>query len=600
MHYTSTDNIHKVIDPLFMNSLYDDFRAICRRQKKNRIAEFKSFHNKIAQLKFFDPACGSGNFLTETYLSLRRLENAVFQAMIAIDETAPCAIEVSIDRFFGIEINDYAVAVAQTAMWISEDQMLFETNYILHQHKSSLPLKRSARIVCGNALELDWHSIAPNVDYVIGNPPFSGARVMTPDKKAELLRVFDGWKNVGNLDYVCCWFKRAADFMIGTKIRAAFVSTNSICQGESVGTLWAKLLQTVHIDFAYRTFKWTQENESEKKERLSKSLPAPKETAAVHCVAIGFGCDRIKRRKIIFDGNREIEATNINGYLLDAPNFFVESRSKPLCNVPSMTMGSMPVDGGNLIIEADQYDEFIRREPGAKKFIRQYIGAEEFINGKARYCLWLVDVPFEEFMSLPRVAVRIEAVRQFRRSSKREATRKRADTPQLFSEIRQPKSNYILVPRITSENRKYIPMGIMSYKVIARDGAQIIPNAELFHFGVLESSVHMAWMRVVCGRLEMRYNYSGTIVYNNFPWCARTSAIEKTARGILDARAKFGDWSLAALYDEKKMPSELRAAHSANDLAVLDAYGFARDMSEAEIITRLMVMYQKLVDKKNS
>ena len=604
MHYTSTDIIHKVLDPLFMDALYDEFRKICRMQKDNRREKLEKFQRKIAALKFFDPACGSGNFLTETYISLRRLENGIFRAVLAVDKTAPCEIEVSIDQFFGIELNDYAAAVAQTAMWISENQMLRESNEILHDDQSSLPLQSSARIVCGNALELDWKEIAPNVDYVIGNPPFSGARLMSPDKKAELLRVFDGWNNAGNLDYVCCWFKRAADFMIGTKIRAAFVATNSICQGESVSNLWSKLFEIVHIDFAHRTFRWTQENESEKKERESKSLPAPKESAAVYCVVVGFSVARNSRKKLIFEGKQQIVAQNINGYLLNAPNFFVESRSKPLCDVPKMGIGNQPIDGGNYLFTAEEMDEFLQREPRAKKYFRPWYGAEEFLKGRPRYCLWLGGSPRREIMSLPRVAVRVEAVRQYRRTSKAPSTRKLADTPTHFNQENMPTEKFIVVPEVSSERRRYVPIGFMTPDVLCSNLLKLIPNADMYHFGVLTSSVHMAWIRVVCGRLEMRYRYSSTIVYNNFPWCTPTTdqrtAIERSAQAILDARAQFPDRSLASLYDETEMPDVLRAAHAQNDRAVMEAYNFDASLSESELVSRLMQMYRELITAERS
>ena len=465
--------------------------------------------------------------------------------------------------------------------------MYYDTDVGIRDKIEPLPLKHSARIVCGNALRLDWHELVPSgVDYIIGNPPFSGARLMSVDNKNDLLTLFDGWKNAGNLDFVACWFKKAADFMSKSNdpIRAALVATNSICQGETVGVLWRKLFETVHIDFAWRTFKWISDSEG---------------MAAVHCVIVGLSAAPNDKPKIIFDGDEKIVAKNINAYLIDAPNVFVESRAKPLCNVPTITMGSMPNDGGNLIIEADEYEYFARWEPRAKKFIRRYFGSEEFINGKPRWCLWLVDAT-EDDLRLPLIAERVEGCRQHRLASKRTATNRLANTPALFGENRQPSTDFIVVPVVSSERRKYIPIGFMKPNVIANAQVQIMPDADLFHFGVLTSSVHMAWMRTVCGRLKSDYRYSGTLVYNNYVWCGRTALIEETAQRILDARALYPAWTLAGLYDEEKMPPELRAAHEANDRAVMLAYGFDLSMTESEIVSRLMEMYQHLTTRASA
>ena len=568
MHYTSIENIHRVIDPLFLDDLHDEFKSI-RRKRKNKKIELEKFQFKLASLTFLDPACGSGNFLTETFLSLRRLENEVIRELYGLG--ARCRIEVSIENFFGIEVNDFAVAVARTALWIAENQMLQETEMIIHENINFLPLKSAAHIVEGNALTVDWQNIVPRgVRFIIGNPPFVGNRYQTDRQRADVLSVC---RDLKPLDYVTCWFKKAADFMSDNQTRAAFVATNSITQGEQVAPLW-KVLGNSHIDFARRTFKWLSESE---------------DMAAVHCVIVGFSVAPNDKPKIIYDGDQKIIANNINPYLLDAPNTLIESRSKPLCDVLPMTIGNKPIDGGNLIIKADEYDDFIRREPSARKFIRSLLGAEEFLNGKIRYCLWLKDATEEE-LRLPLIAERVDAVRRFRLSSKRAGTLKAAATPYKFAEIQQPDKNYILVPRVSSENRRYVPMGFIDGSVIATDAVQIIPDGELFHFGVLESSVHMAWMRVVCGRLKSDYRYSKDIVYNNFPWCGRSARIEETAQQILDARNKYPDWTLAALYDQKNMPPELRAAHIKNDNAVLNAYNFPRDLSEPEIVARLMSM----------
>ena len=568
MHYTSIDNIHKVIDPLFLDDLHDEFKSV-KRKRKNKKIELEKFQFKLASLTFLDPACGSGNFLTETFLSLRRLENDVIRELYKLG--ARCSIRISIENFYGIEINDFAVAVARTALWIAENQMLQETEMIIHEDINFLPLKSAAHIVEGNALRLDWNEIAPRgVDFIIGNPPFVGFTYQTAAQKADLQSIFP---KIKNLDYVACWFKKAADFMIGTQTRAAFVATNSINQGETVARLFPQL--KTHIDFAHKTFRWVSESE---------------DMAAVHCAIMGFSVAPNDKPKIIFDGDQKIIAENINAYLFDGPNIIVSSRNTPLCDVPPMVYGNKPADGGNLIIEADDYEQFIRREPRAQKFIHRLIGAEEFINGKDRYCLWLVDATADD-LKLPLIAKRVEGCRQRRLASVAKAIQKFAATPHLFAQITQPADkNYILVPRVSGERRKYIPMGFIDGSVIATDAVQIIPDADLFHFGVLESSVHMAWMRVVCGRLKSDYRYSKDIVYNNFPWCGRSARIEETAQQILDARKKYPDWTLAALYNEETMPVELRAAHEENDRAVLAAYGFDVDMSEPEIVARLMTM----------
>ncbi|MBR1579355.1 MAG: class I SAM-dependent DNA methyltransferase [Selenomonadaceae bacterium] len=570
MHYTSIENIHKVIDPLFLDALHEEFRRL-RRKKKNRRLELERFQLKLASLTFLDPACGSGNFLTETYLSLRRLENEVIGELYGLG--VPCESLVSIENFFGIEINDFAVAVARTALWIAENQMLTQTESILKRKFKFLPLTRSPHIVCGNALRLDWRSIAGNVDYIIGNPPFVGSTYQSVEQKDDLLMTtrLDNKK----LDYVVAWYYKSADFMIGNDTRAAFVSTNSICQGEQASAVWQPLFETVHIDFARRTFKWTSE---------SDDMPA------VHCVIVGFSAAANDRPKLIFDGDQIIVAENINAYLMDGSNFFIEKRSTPLCDVPTMRLGNMAADGGHLTIEADEYEEFIRREPSARKYIRRYMMGREFINGEPRYCLWLADATVDD-LRLPLIAKRVDACRRYR--AKTNCYKKLAATPHLFREQNTPEQ-FIVVPIVSSENRQYIPMGYLDSNVIVGVKVFMIPDAELFHFGVLTSSVHMAWTRALCGRLKSDYSYSSSIVYNNFPWCERTVEIEQTAQRILDVRAKYPSRTLAALYDPKLMPIELRAAHEANDRAVMSAYGFAPSLTESEIVSSLMSMYQRL------
>lgn len=591
MHYTSIENIHKVIDSLFLNELKTEFAEIeAVTVERTRNARLRVFQQKLAGLKFLDPACGSGNFLTETYLSLRRLENEVISLLhkgqIVLDMDNP--IQVSISQFYGIEINDFAVTVAKTALWIAESQMMKETENVVHMALDFLPLKTNAYIVEGNALRLDWETVVPKaqLSYIMGNPPFVGARLMDASQKSDVNLIFDGWKNAGNLDYVCCWYKKAADLMRETEIRCALVSTNSVSQGESVANLWKPLFESgIHIDFAYRTFRWDSE---------------AKIKAHVHCVIIGFSVAPNHRGKILYFGDRAQNVQNINGYLLDAGNVFVENRKKPLCSVPEMVFGSTPIDDGNLIIEADELQEFLTKEPLAQKYIRQLLGAKEFINGLKRYCLWLVDANPQELRKMPLVMARIEAVREMRSNSKRDATRKLMNIPYLFGEIRQPmEGKYLVLPLTSSEKRRYVPIAFVSSEIIATNLVQMIPSAELFHFGILTSNVFMAWMRAICGRLKSDYRITATNVYNNFPWPTPTEAqqakVEQTAQAILDARNLYSDCSLADLYDEVTMPPELRKAHQANDKAVMQAYGFwGRLNTETACVAELMRMYQKL------
>ena len=585
--YTSIENIHKVIDPLFLDDLRGELANIKRMHKRNRIDPLKSLQDKLASLNFLDPACGSGNFLTETFLSLRRLENEIIEELVHLYADLPeDPIKVSPRQFYGIEIDSFAVAVARLALSIADIQMKRETSWIINRDLPELPIVKYISVIAANALHVDWKAFAPKVNYIIGNPPFVGARNKNKDQAADIQRVFAGWKNTGNLDYVACWYKKAADFMTGNNTRAALVSTNSICQGDSVGTLWKNLFDAgIHIDFAHRTFKWLSDSENQ---------------AHVHCVVVGFSCATNAKPKLLIDGNKVTVADNINAYLVDGENIFVESRPNHIqSGVPKMRFGSMPNDGGKLIIEADAFDAFIRDEPAAQKYIRLYLGADEFIDKKQRYCLWLEGVSLEEIESMPLMTERVEACRQCRLNSKRAATRKLADKPMLFAENRQPTTNYILVPRVSSENRKYIPMGFMSSNVIASDATLIIPDATLYHFGVLTSSIHMAWLRTVGGRLKSDYRYSATVVYNNFYWATPSGRqrrrIEETAQEILKVRAAFADWTYAKLYDEATMPADLRDAHRENDLAVAIAYGFADIINdEAAIVARLMKEYKRL------
>lgn len=592
MHYTSIENIHKVIDPLFLYELREELAEIKEISvDKTRVTKLKAFQDKISKLTFFDPACGSGNFLTETYISLRRLENDVLRCLsnqiTMFTDFAP--IKVSIGQFYGIEINDFAVTVAKTALWIAESQMMKETEDILHTDLDFLPLKSYANITEGNALRIDWETVVPKdkLNYIMGNPPFVGARLMSKEQKDDLLSVFGAkWKNAGNLDYVSCWYKKATDLMKGTHIRTAFVSTNSVSQGESVAILWKPLFEDgVHIDFAHRTLRWDSEASIK---------------AHVHCVIIGFSAAPNNKPKIIFENDRYVKANNINGYLLDAPNVFIENISKPICNVSKMDFGSMPNDNGYLSnYTTEEKKNIVKQYPEAEGLFRKILGATEFINNKERWCLWLENASPFLLKNIPPIYYAVNNVRKVRQESNREATKKLADTPMLFGENRQPKTDYLLVPSTSSERRKYIPIGFIPSDVISNNANLVVPNATLYEFGIMTSNVHMAWVRAVCGRLEMRYRYSVKLVYNNFPWPTPTdeqkAKIEQTAQAILDARALYPDCSLADLYDELTMPVELRKAHQANDKAVMQAYGFSLKMTESECVAELMKMYKKLV-----
>ena len=631
MHYTSIENIHKVIDPLFLNDLRRELDEILEEKvEKQRVKRLDAYQDRLASLTFLDPACGSGNFLTETYLSLRRLENEAIreryhgQAFLGFEEVNP--IKVSIQQFYGIEINDFAVTVATTALWISEAQMLRETEKITRRDIDFLPLKSYHNIREGNALRMDWDIIeipsdiptihANNVhlivepqpqvasepiveydelnvvanrfdgnakpevqryqvsyDYIIGNPPFVGARMMAQgsSQKKDVENLFGKIKDVQDLDYVCCWYKKAAQLMKNSHTRTGFVSTNSICQGSQVPILWNVLFNDFHvnINFAYQTFKWNSE---------------ASEKAAVHCVIIGFSTDEVP-------------------YLFEGDNTFAVSQKTPICDVPQMNFGNQPRDGGHFVLTEEEKESLIQQEPALAKWIRPYIGAEEFIKQKSRYCLWLREAQPTDIKQSNILYERVMAVREFRLASSAKTTQGYAKVPQLFAQITQPEGvDCLLVPRVSSERRRYAPIGFIKAGLVASDAVQIIPNATLYHFGILTSNVHMAWMRVVCGRLKSDYRYSKEQVYNTFPWPNPTEAqktkIEQTAQTILDVRAKFPESSLADLYDEVTMPSELRKAHQDNDRAVMQAYGFPiKTMTESQCVAELFKLYQKLTHK---
>ena len=795
MHYTSIENIHKVIDPLFMNELRAEFEKIKEEKHDHkRRQKLETFQNKLASLTFLDPACGSGNFLTETYISLRRLENEAIslrlkgQKLLGLEQLNP--IKVNIHQFYGIEINDFAVTVAMTALWIAESQMMHETERIIKFDLDYLPLKSFTNIHLGNALRMDWASLlaspTPSVslsadispalsireggredyfrtsdnkmwgnlkersrehrkdptkaeevlwqairnsklgykfrrqhaihiyiadfvcldkklivevdggyhqdenqqyidaqrthdlnalgftvirftndevlselenvvekiklnlaenrspslmergeartfDYIMGNPPFVGYSLQSKEQKDDILSIYvdengKPYKTAGKIDYVSAWYFKAAQLMQNTNTQTAFVSTNSITQGEQVAAVWKPLYDRfgIHINFAHRTFRWDSE----------ASLKAH-----VHCVIVGFSTGDAgvppAKQYTIYDNERALNVDRINPYLVNADDIWIESRKEPLCEVPLMTTGNRPADGGHLIIEANDYDEFVNKEPQSKRYIKRLIGSEEFINNKIRYCLWLVGASPAELRKMPEVLKRIEACRQDRLSSPDKGRQKLADTPHLFRETQNPEQ-FMVVPKVSSENRRYVPMGFFDKNTISTDLNFIIPNVTLYHFGVLTSNVHMAWMRAVCGRLKSDYRYSKDIVYNNFPWPDLTpnplspdgdiplsplhcgegrggrlaqasrgrevrSKIERTAQAILDARALYPDSSLADLYDEVTMPPELRRAHQNNDRAVMEAYGFDwRNMTESECVAELFKLYSKLVDEEKA
>ena len=654
MHYTSIENIHKVIDPLFLDDLKAEFEELKQiKNAANRIEKVKEFHKRLGTLKFLDPACGSGNFLTETYLSLRKLGNECIKVELNIGEgelaltyKAEDLIQVSIQQFYGIEINDFAAVVAKTALWIAESQMMKETSKIIEKELKFLPLHTYANIIEGNALRIDWESVVPKSDlnYILGNPPFVGYAYQSKEQKDDLESVMKGFGK--NIDYVAGWYYKAAQMMQGTQIKAALVSTNSITQGEQVAAIWKPMFEHfgMHFDFAYRTFRWDSEANIK---------------AHVHCVIIGFSCKKechtdselltqfqkeskkdfplgksnpCDNKKIFLNESQFIEAKNINGYLLDAPDIFIEKNSKPICDVPEMLRGSQPTDDGNLILSVEEKEEYIKKEPQGEKFLRPFMMGKDFLDRKPRWCFWLVGANPSDLKKCPILIKRIEAVREFREKSTKAATRQKAETPTLFDEIKDCKTNYVAIPVVSSERRRYIPIEYLTADVIAGNKLFQMPNASLYHFGVLTSNVHMAWMRAVCGRLEMRYSYSNTIVYNNFPWPQQFKidnsklkmengkwtlsgedlpadkkelsivhsqlSIINTAQAILDARAKYPDSSLADLYDETVMPPELRKAHQANDRAVMAAYGFSTKMTESECVAELFKMYESLTKSR--
>lgn len=599
MHYTSVENIHKLIDPLFLDDLkkeLEDALAIPVRSKREKT--LKELQDKLASLTFLDPACGSGNFLTETFLSLRKLENEIIRVLRngagpqlnMGAEFSP--IKVNIKQFYGIEINDFAVTVARTALWISEAQMQKNTEDIIAEPLSYFPLESYQNIIEGNALHIDWNDVVSNTrtNYVVGNPPFIGARMMKQggEQKKDVEATFGAIKDVQDLDYVTCWYKLAARYIDRTNIHVAFVSTNSISQGSQVPILWGVLFNDYRatIDFAYQTFVWNSESNDK---------------AAVNCVIVGFSQVGTKRRTI-FTKTSAIPVESISPYLTEGAPLYVEAQKNPICEAPVMNFGNQPRDGGFFVLSTEEKDEVLSKEPALEKWIHPYIGAEEFINGKERWCFWLKGISPLEIKNSKILYEVIENVRQFRLGSKAKTTNGYAKVPHLFAQITQPDGvDFLIVPRVSSERRRYVPIGFCSSDIVSSDAVQIVPNANVYQFGVLTSLLHMAWMRTVCGRLEMRYRYSKEIVYNTFPWPnpspQQVERIEHTANAILEARKMFPECSMAILYDEATMPIELRKAHQANDAAVMAAYGFPKTYTESDIVAALMKMYKDLTDK---
>ena len=615
MHSTDPANIQKVIDPLFLDDLKAELQAIndaeglTPRQRTNR---YRAFHERLCSLRFLDPASGSGNFLTETYLQLRHLEDEVLsrlnagQTAFSLAEAGASVTRVSLDQFYGIEINDFAVKVAEAALWISRLKANGETAMLLALGDDDFPLRESAHIVQANALTVDWNTVLPadQCNYVLGNPPFIGYSRLDGAQKADRLEIFG--KVGGVLDYVACWYRKAADYMRDNReIQAAFVSTNSIVQGQQVSPLWQGLFESgIVLNFAHRTFIWANEAINQ---------------AHVYCVIIGFSYTE-RKAKYVWDYAAEIpspgdaardatpgrarrggigmrhEVNHLNGYLADAPDVFLERRAEPLCEVAPLIRGNQPTDGGNLLLSPEERAELLAAEPGAERWVRKFSMGAEFIRGEDRYCLWLEGITPNELAELPTVRKRVEQVRLMRLASSKAATRKKAETPWLFDEIRyRGEGTYIGVPKVSSERRDYIPMGFVTDGMIPGDKLYFVPTDSRYIFGVLVSRAHNAWMRVVAGRLEMRYSYGNTTVYNNLVWPdaspAQRERIEHTAQGILEARSLYPDASLATLYDPDLMPVELRAAHRENDRAVEAAYGLPADGDEAGIVSHLFALY---------
>jgi len=596
-HYTSETNILKVIKPLFLDDLWNEFNNIKKLTTTLKIQRLLEFHTKLQSLKFLDPACGCGNFLVVSYRELRLLEIEVLSEYLQNQKVLDIElmIRVNVDQFYGIEIVEFPAQIARAALWLMDHLMNTIASEKFGKYIARIPLTASPNIVISNANTLNWEDIISKneLSYILGNPPFIGASspAMSSEQKQEILFVFDNMNSSGILDYVSCWYKKASQYIQDTNIEVAFVSTNSICQGEQVSALWSELINkhNIKINFAHQTFKWKNE---------------AKGNAAVYCVIIGFGLTERKIKKLyqystVISEPFETNAKCINAYLVDAENIFISARSKPICDVPKMVYGNKPTDDGNFFIKEEEYNDFITKEPNAKKYIRKIYGADEYINNKNRYCLWLVDVEPSELKKMPLVMERIEKIKQFRLASPKKATQESAKTPTLFQEIRQPQNDYLIIPRHSSENRDYIPFGFVTSDILVNDAATILPNASLYDFAILTSSMHMTWVRYTCGRIKSDYRYSNTIVYNNFPFPNPTvkqkTEIEKHAQEVLKIREKYPNSNLAVLYDPLTMPPDLLKSHQKLDKAVEKAYS-KEFSSDTDRITHLFFLYQKLTE----
>ncbi len=588
-HYTSETNILKLIKPLFLDALWDEFERV-----KGQLKRLKDFHQHLRILTFLDPACGCGNFLVIAYRELRLLELEILRQL---NKSGQLALDVSqlillnVDQFYGIEIEEFPSQIAQVALWLMDHQMNLLISEEFGQYFARIPLHASGTILHGNALTTDWAALSPSgqFSYVMGNPPFVGAKFLSAEQRADVSRVFEGIRNAGLLDFVAAWYVKAARLIVGSQSRCAFVSTNSICQGEQVDVLWSWMLQQgMCIFFAHRTFGWSNEARG---------------NAAVHCVIVGFASEKITPKYLFsYDSIRgeplRIQARNINPYLVDAPDLTLAKRGNPLCRAPVMKFGNQPIDGGHLLLSEDERNLLLNESPSAARFLRSYIGSRELINGGKRYCLWLADASPSDLAGIPGVLSRIDEVRKFRLASDRPATRELARTPSLFAFTSHEESTFLAVPSASSQNRLYIPIAFFSHDVIASNLCLIVPSATLYHFGVISSLMHNAWMRTVCGRIKSDYRYSIGIVYNNFPWPLnpddrRIASVESAAQSVLDARAAFPDSTLAQLYDLLTMPPVLTNAHRALDQAVDKAYGNVKFESEGARMSYLFQLYQQ-------
>lgn len=600
MHYTSVENIHKVIAPLFLDDLEKELDSVLKvSTAKLRKQKIREFQEKLAGITCLDPACGSGNFLTETYMSLRRLENVAIQEyyrdMPPLMGGVLNPIRVSINQFHGIEINDFAVSVAKTAMWIAEYQMRMETYSIVRFNDPYLPLRTKANIIHGNALRMDWNDVVPaeELTYIVGNPPFVGSnsKKASDNQKKEIKALYVDEKgkpyhNSGKIDYVSGWYMKSVQMMqLNPKIRAALVSTNSITQGEQVASVWRPLVERygLRIEFAHRTFKWQSDSYGK---------------AHVHCVIIGFGIGERERMPVLYDGDEKTSVHHINAYLLDMADVWVENRDEPLFDVPLFVRGSQPTDGKHLLLSQEERDGLLAKHPEVSGVVRPFMMGADFLAGKPRYCLWLNNVSPSLYKKCGFVMDRIKKVEEYRLTSPKKATQKKATTPHLFDEIKEPKSDYVALPIVSSENREYIPIACLDKSIVPGNKLFFMEGSSLYHFGIITSVVHMAWMRMTCGRLEMRYSYSNTIVYNNYPWPKVTKEqekeIESLAQAILDVRASLSEYTLADMYDPKFMPPALRKAHKTLDRAVMKLYGLKPDTEETDIVQHLLGLYKVL------